>query len=185
VGGVSCTTSTCPLKLQSKSLVSTVTTTSISPSIHISTTASGGVDLANVKLHYYYTADGNSSPAFACDTLHYVNSAMGLSGCATGTFVPMGSSATPLADTFLEISFPSAKLPAGTTVEVNVRLFSPPNYPTYNQSNDWSFISSSSANYVDATYITAYLNGTLAWGVEPGQTSDAGPSQVGDGGDGG
>jgi hypothetical protein len=57
----------------------------------------------------------------------------------------------------------------------------------YNQANDWSHLSpANSMNYVDATYMTAYVNGTLAWGTEPGPipadaglTQDASASDVG------
>jgi hypothetical protein len=178
--------------LQFKPLQATPSVPAASPSFHISTSMPGGVDLVNVKIRYYFTADGNPSASFACDTAQYLNSGASIPQSAVqGKFVPMGASATPFADTYLEISFPSAMLAVGSTVEISTRFFSPPSYPMYNQTNDWSFLSypTGSSTYVVATNTTAYLNGVLAWGVEPGGTGsdagapvDASPRDAGDGG---
>jgi hypothetical protein len=150
-----------------------------------------GVDLSNIKVHYYFKADGDTSPKYECDDARFLNGGMAYTASVRGTFVSMGANATPYADTYLEVSFLSAIFPAGGTFKFNSRIHNINYTVTYNQAKHWSYLSytsasfSGGANYVDATNVTAYLNGTLAWGVEPSPASDAGPSQVGDAGDGG
>ena len=183
-GGASCTTPTCPLKVQYKSTNTAANT--IGPNLNILNAGSAPVDLANVKVHYYFTADGDTSLQFECDYAGYYNS--GMTGFdkskVIAVFVPMGATATPTADTYLELSFTSASLPAGTAVSVNFRVHNSSYAVTYNQLNDWSFNGASAATYVDALTITAYLNGVLAWGTEPALVPDAG-APSGDAGDGG
>jgi len=147
------------------------------------------VDLSTVKIHYYFTADGDTSLVFNCDYSGYVNTNMtGLSAAnVSGTFVSMGANATPYADTYLEISFTSATLPASGTAAVNFRIHDASFATNYNQANDWSFFSnvSGATGYVDAPYITAYVGGTLAWGIEPGPIAPGGDSGRPDGGNAG
>jgi hypothetical protein len=146
----------------------------------------GTVDLANVKVHYYFTAEGDTSLKFECD---YAGFPSGLSGFAcgnvTGAFVSMGANATPFADTYLELSFASISLP-NSGARINFRIHDSSYAVTYNQANDWSFFSyTGSMTYVDGLYVTAYLNGTLVWGTEPGALPvDAGlpPIDAGGGG---
>jgi hypothetical protein len=159
----------------------------IGPNLNIVNTGSTGIDLANIKVHYYFTADGDTSPMFECDYAGYYNSPMTGFGKSnvSGSFVSMGANATPYTDTFLEISFTSVNLPAGGTVSVNFRIHNANYSVNYNQSNDWSHFSTASpSSYVDANYITAYLTGMLSWGIEPGALPpDAGPSRDGSTGD--
>jgi Cellulose binding domain len=168
-GGASCITANCPLKVQWKTSMMQANT--IGPYVNLVNTGPMAIDLASVKVHYYYTADGDTSSVFACDYAGYYNSAMtGFSGAdVMGSFVPLGTNATPYADTFLDISFSSINLPANMTVSVNFRIHSMNYSINYDQANDWSNLSpTNSTNYVDAPYITAYLGGVLAWGMEPG-----------------
>jgi hypothetical protein len=150
----------------------------IAQDLHLINTGVAAVDLTSVKIHYYYTADGDTFPVFVCDYAGYVTGMAGLSSSnVMGAFVSLGANATPYADTFLEISFTSQSLSPGSSAAVNFRIHNGNNYSVnYNQSNDWSNLSPMSAmSYVDAPYITAYLNGTLAWGIEPGNLpGDAG-----------
>jgi hypothetical protein len=161
----------------------------IGPDLDVVNEGAAAVDLSTVKVHYYFTADGDTSLAFNCDYSGYVNSNLtGLSSAnVSGAFVPMGANATPYADTYLEISFTSATLPAGGTAAVNFRIHDSSFATNYNQANDWSFFSNvaGATGYVDAQYITAYVGGTLAWGIEPGPIAPEGGGSPRDGGDAG
>jgi hypothetical protein len=182
-GGASCVTAGCPLKVQYKSSTTAASTTTIGPDLNIVNEGAAG-DLANIKIHYYFTAEGDTSLEFDSDYAGYFNSGMTGFGATdvTGAFVAMGANATPYADTYLEISFASASLPANATVSVNFRVHDRAFATTYSQTNDWSFFSNTnSASYVDAPYITAYVNGALAWGIEPGPIApDAGDASTAD-----
>jgi hypothetical protein len=154
----------------------------IGPDLDLVNEGATAVDLSTVKIHYYFTADGDTSLAFNCDYSGYVNTNLtGLSSAnVSGTFVSMGANATPYADTYLEIAFTTATLPASGTAAVNFRIHDSSFATNYDQANDWSFFSnvSGATGYVDAQYITAYVNGTLAWGIEPGPIApDAGGSR--------
>ncbi len=168
-GGASCVSASCPLKVQNEATKASANT--IGPDLDIINEGTTALDLASVKVHYYFTADGDTSLAFNCDYAGY--SGTNLTGVTaadvTGVFVSMGANSTPYADTYLELSFASGTLPAGVTVSANFRIHDSSFATNYNQANDWSALSTQSAtSYVDAPYITAYANGTLAWGIEPG-----------------
>lgn len=182
-GGASCVSSSCPLKVRSQTTSTNANT--IGPDLNIVNAGLTAVDLANVKVHYYFTADGDTSLVFNCDYAGYFNSGMTGFDCShvMSAFVRMGANATSTADTYLELSFSTASLPAGGTVSVNFRIHNSAFAVNYNQANDWSnFLVTTS--YTDALYVTAYLNGTLAWGTEPGPLPpDAGRGDASSGGD--
>jgi cellulose 1,4-beta-cellobiosidase len=195
MGGNSCITASCPLKLQY--WPTQMTTNTISPSIQITTTMPG-VDLANIKIHYYFRTDGDTSPQYNCDDARFLNGGAVIPNTSVqGKFVSLGTNATPHADAYLEVSFPSAifavpsnSFGVGSTFKFNSRIHSANYTITYDQTKHWSYLSYTLASftsqtYVDATNVTAYLNGVLAWGVEPGAAPDAGPAPVRDAGDGG
>ncbi|WP_243467768.1 cohesin domain-containing protein, partial [Acetivibrio straminisolvens] len=75
------------------------------------------------------------------------------------------NSSTNDADTYLEISFTSGSLEAGAHVQIQGR-FAKNDWSNYTQSNDYSFKAGS--QFVEWDQVTAYLNGVLVWGKEPG-----------------
>jgi hypothetical protein len=186
-GGASCVTAGCPLKVQLETPNPDPKTLNVY--LNIVNTGASAVNLANVRIHYYFKTNANPSPlVFVCDYAGYYMSPMtgfDKSG-GTGTFVPIGQNATPYADTFLELTFTSASLPANVTLSVQIRVHDQAFNPSFNLASYWSsaFTTVSPMPYVDADYVTAYLNGTLAWGIEPGQLPpEAGPSGDGPAGD--
>jgi Cellulose binding domain len=167
--GAACVTSGCPLKVQSKATAPLATT--ISANLNLVDNGATAIDLATVKVRYYFTADGDRALVFICDYAGYFNSSM--TGFAVsnviGTFVAMGASATSLADTYLELSFTAGTLPAGSTASVAFRIHDASFATSYTQTNDWSNLSNSDggAGYLDATHVAAYTSGALVWGIEP------------------
>ena len=133
---------------------------SIYPKFRLTNTGSSPINLADVKLRYYFTIDGEKSQNFWCDW-----SPVGSSN-VTGQFVKM-TQATATADYYLEVSFSSAagSLQPNTPIEVQCR-FAKTDWTNYNQANDYSF-NSSATNYTTWDKVTAYLSGNLVWGIEP------------------
>jgi hypothetical protein len=171
-GGASCITAGCALKVQYQAGTAASPTTSIQPNLNVYNEGSNAIDLTAIRVHYYFNADGCTSLMFECFYAGYTSGATGVEcpGSIGATFVPLGANATPTADTYLEISFAAGSLPPGAAVSVNSGIHDANNYATkFTQTNDWSFFSyTGSAGYVDAPYVTAYVAGTLAWGIEPG-----------------
>jgi enterochelin esterase-like enzyme len=121
---------------------------------------SNTVTLSNIKIRYWYTADGTQAQSFWCDY-----SPAGSSN-VTGTFVKLSTAKTG-ADTYVEVGFTSGagNLAAGASVTVQCRC-AKSDWSNYTQSNDYSF-NSSASSYVDWTKVTGYVSGALSWGVEP------------------
>ncbi|MGB8451132.1 MAG: X2-like carbohydrate binding domain-containing protein [Anaerocolumna sp.] len=135
-------------------------TNSLSPQFNIINNGSVPVDLAALKLRYYYTLEGTASQTFWCDW-----SSVGSSN-VTGTFVNMSTPKTT-ADCYLEISFKSAaaSLAPGESTFIQTRI-SKSDWSSYNQSNDYSF-NETASNYTDWAKATAYISDSLVWGNEP------------------
>ncbi len=148
------------LKIQSFNANTSATTNGISPRFKLVNTGNTAIDLSQVKLRYYYTIDGDLAQNFWCDW-----SSLG-SGNVKSEFVKLTAPVTG-ADYYLEISFTSSAgtLAPGQSAEVQGR-FSKTNWTNYNQADDYSF-NSSSSQYGDFTKVTAYINNTLVWGIEP------------------
>jgi hypothetical protein len=136
------------------------TTNSISPQVNIINNGTDAVNLANVKLRYYFTKDGASAQSFWCDWSN-VDSAN-----VVGSFVDM-TNPTASADCYLEISFlnGAGSLTSGESVFLQTR-FAKSDWSSYTQTNDYSFNADASA-YTDWTKITVYTSGNLIWGIEP------------------
>ena len=147
----------------------TAAPTSIDVYFELFNNGTAQLDFANITMRYYFLAQGDPSLVFACDFAGYTNGAGGPScnGGVTGTFVSMGANATAQADTYLELSFASAPLPGGSGLSMDTRIHDVGYAFAFDQANDWSAQGSTSTTFTEATNITAYLNGTRVWGVEP------------------
>jgi hypothetical protein len=126
----------------------------------INQTGTNTIDLSNCKIRYYYTIDGVKPQSFWCDY-----STVG-SANVTGSFVSMATPNTG-ADYYLEIGFTSraGTLAPGASFELQIR-FAKNDWSNYIQTNDYSF-NETATSYTDWLKVTAYVSGTLWWGVEP------------------
>jgi hypothetical protein len=135
------------------------------PQFKITNTGTNAINFSDIKLRYYYTADGNAPQVFYCDwsTLSMSN--------ITGKFVKMPNPQSD-ADYYLEIGFKdvSVSFEAGASIVIQTRFCKMDN-SDYNQYNDYSF-NNSSTNYVDWNKVTAHIGSTLAWGSIPGGSSN-------------
>ncbi|MGV2882801.1 glycosyl hydrolase [Paenibacillus taichungensis] len=135
-------------------------TNGISPKFKVVNTGNSAIQLSDVKLRYYYTIDGEEAQSFWSDW-----ASIG-SANVTSKFIKL---ATPVAgaDYVLEVGFTSSAgtLNAGQSAEIQAR-FSKNNWSNYNQANDYSF-KASSTQFANHEQVTGYINGQLAWGIEP------------------
>ena len=135
-------------------------TNGIAPRFKLTNTGSEAIEFKDITLRYYYTIDGEKAQNFWCDW-----SSVGSSN-VIGNFVKLDTPSEK-ADYYLEITFTSSAgaLAPGQSHEVQAR-FSKIDWTNYNQENDYSFFSSANS-YSDNDKITAYVNGELAFGIEP------------------
>ncbi|WP_318152551.1 X2-like carbohydrate binding domain-containing protein [Paenibacillus terricola] len=135
-------------------------TQSINPRIRILNTGTTALNLADIKVRYYYTSNGTQSQVYAIDWASISSTNI------TGSFVTMPTAKTN-ADTYLEIGFTSAAgtLAAGQSVDIQIR-FNKSDWSNYTQTDDYSYNSTATA-YADSTKATGYTSGVLAWGIEP------------------
>lgn len=123
-------------------------------------TGTTSVDLANVKMRYYYTIDTSATQNFVIDYAQAGTSNV------TGTFTQISPAKTN-ADYYVEVGFTSGagSLAAGASTVVEARIHKN-DWSNYSQTNDYSF-NSTASSYVDWDKVTAYLSGVKQWGIEP------------------
>ena len=116
------------------------------------------VDLKDVRIRYYFTVDGWTTPVWVVDYAGKSGAQVGVSPILFSV-VP----AQPTADHYYELSFSGAALDASAQLEIKSRLYDLNNLGA-NAANDYSFVGS--VGFTNR--ITVYVAGQLVWGVEPG-----------------
>jgi trimeric autotransporter adhesin len=154
------------IKVQFNNGNTSTTSNSIYAKFKVFNTSSSSINLADLKLRYYYTIDVEKQQSFWCDHSGMMsgNTYVDVTKKVTGTFVKM-SSPTSTADYYLEVGFASdaGSIPAGGSIEVQTRI-AKNDWSNYDQSNDYSY--KASGTYIDWDQITAYLGGTLVFGKD-------------------
>lgn len=148
------------LEVQMINGTTSASTNGISIKYKIKNNGTTSLSLAQVKLRYYYTIDSTISQSFWCDWAS-VNSA-----AVTGTFAAI-SPAKANANYYLETGFTTAagSLAPGESAEIQLR-FAKDDWSSYDQTNDYSF-RSSGTSYTPWSYVTAFVDNLLSWGIEP------------------
>lgn len=131
----------------------------IKPHLNIKNTGTTALNLSQVKVRYYFTKDGNQSLNAFIDWAQIGSSNIqAIFGNASGTN----------ADTYLELSFGSGAgtlAPGASTGDIQLRL-AKSDWTNFNKTNDYSYDATKTA-FTDWNKVTAYVNGTLVWGIEP------------------
>lgn len=133
----------------------------ISPKVILVNAGSSSIPLTEIKIRYWFTADGTQPQNYWCDYAAF--------GCSniSAQFVTLPA-ARPGADSYLELSFASGAgslAPGANTGQIQNR-FSKNDWSNYIQTGDYAF-NASIAQFTDWNHITVYRNGTLIWGIEP------------------
>lgn len=124
------------------------------------------IDLADIKLRYYYTADSDKEQNFYCDHAGMLNGwdYTSVTDKVTGTINRMNVP-TADADSYFEVGFNrgAGVLSPNGYIEIQTRV-ARTDWSNYDLSNDYSFAALSTYDYNDK--ITAYLKETLIFGSD-------------------
>jgi hypothetical protein len=124
----------------------------------------GSVNLATVKIRYYFTVDSFTAPVFEIDYAGQVADKSAIKASLFTLPTPL-----PNADRYFELTFTSGSLGVGSRTEINSRLHNYPEMPM-TVDNDYSF--TGTTGFTD--HITVYVGNQLVWGVEPGTPGNSG-----------
>ncbi|NLY90575.1 MAG: carbohydrate-binding protein [Firmicutes bacterium] len=154
------------IKVQMTTTTTALTTNELKPEFKIINSGEVPVNLAEVKVRYYYTMDGTGSQAFT-----YSGGSLP-AALVTGTLVPM-TSVTPDANYYLEIGFTgeAGHLKPGEAIELATVITSLGE--GYRQDNDFSF-RSQAEGMSDWAAVPGYVKDQLCWGSEPSLLHNAG-----------
>lgn len=132
---------------------------SISFNVQLSNNGTSNLQLSDVTMRYYFTNEGDKENFLACDY-----SPVGAQN-VTGEFIDTADGR------YIEIGFTedAGQLAAGQSVSAVMRAWKS-DWSEFSQADDYSF-NPSATDYVESKTITAYINGQLVWGVEPGNSA--------------
>ena len=156
------------LELEMYNVDKSTSVNTIKPNIRLTNTGTEAINLSTVKIKYYYTKDQNLTQVFSCDY-----SSAGTDN-VTGTFYNMPT-ATSTADTYVEIGFTAGTINAGSSIEMQTRIYNA-SWGNYTQTNDYSF-NGTDSSYANWNNVTAYIGDTLYCGTEPITTTDPDPTK--------
>jgi hypothetical protein len=139
----------------------------LDPKFEIENISNSNVNLSDIKIRYYYTADGDKKQTYWCDYAQ-VNGSSGqrnITSAVSGTL--QKSTAKSKSDCYLEISISSAAgtLKPGEKININGRV-SKEDWSNYTQTNDYSF-NGSASDFTENQNVTVYVSGILIAGTEP------------------
>jgi hypothetical protein len=140
--------------------------------VEVSNASNVEIQLSELTLRYWYTAEPGEEQWMDCDFAELGCSNVTSSGNKPPDpqprFMPV-MPPRPRANTYVEIGFSPGALtlaPSLGTGEIQLRLHNRSLNPI-DQSDDYSFDDSEEATAVSWNRITAYLKGVLIWGLEP------------------
>jgi hypothetical protein len=148
------------LKVQYQVGDSSATDNAIKPNLRIVNEGGTAVSLNQLTMRYWFT---ENAPGFnySCDY-----AAVGC-GNVSGQVVSAGGN-----DYYIEVSFSSGagSVAAGANTGNLKNRVNRSDWANFDETNDYSYDASKSS-YADWNQVTLYQNGTLVWGVEPGNST--------------
>jgi len=152
------------LRVQSRTNDNGASGAQIQFGLRLRNTGDQPVDLSQVTLRYWFTADNRTGdPVPAC---YYA--AFGCGQVSLG--VTRLTTLRDDADTYLQVGFTGGSLAGGADASLDQLALRDPNGATYRQDNDFSFAAQTS--FADNPNVTAYVGGQLAWGTEPERVAE-------------
>jgi len=161
------------LQVQYKSGVQD-TASDIRALVKIKNTGTKALNLADIKVRYWFTKDSATSQTFQCDYAHIGKANV------TGTFVDIEKPVTK-ADNYLEIGFASdagTLGPGSDTGDIQFRIING-SYGNYDKDNDYSY-NSNAKDYIENPNITAYVKSVLAYGIPAVEGDEPVDKKLGD-----
>lgn len=159
-------TSAISLNVTFRSGDANITTNSPHPNFKIYNTGTSAIALSSMEIRYWYRYDG----AAQAEEAH--KDYIGRSGTDIGSYTTLSLNQGTFGadqDRYLKVIFNSSAgslgSGSGEFLEVLTR-FNKTNWANYDQSNDWSFTTSTA--YSSWNKVTVYIDGALVWGNEPG-----------------
>lgn len=148
------------IRLETYSANKSLRTDTILPRYKLYNNGNTPVKLSDVKIRYYYTANGSSEQLFSCDFATIGNNNI------TGRLVEIPGK-TAGVDYCLEITFKEGAglLKKSDSIELRCRI-QKADKSLFTQTDDYSFRSSGNT-YSDYDRVTGYINDKLIYGVEP------------------
>jgi hypothetical protein len=160
------------VELKAYNHIKSAETKEIQPRVFLTNKGDSTINLADVKIRYYYTKELVINQKYTCDWANINRSKI------TGKIVEMTEPKSD-ADCYAEIGFVDSAgfLEPNESIEVISRIgnsyalgLTTPPYSEwdymYNQLSDYSF-NSASSDFVRCLKITVYISGDLYWGNEP------------------
>jgi len=151
----------CGLRVQYQSRQDGATVLQTESTLKVFNTGTNPIDLTTITMRYWYTIDNPAVQLAICE--------FATLGCPSiGFNFTTVAPARPNANEYIEVGFigGGTLAPGADSGEIQFGMHDSADVQTYIQTNDYSF-QSTGAVFVDAPSITAYVNGVLAWGVEP------------------
>jgi len=143
-----------------------------------------GWPVSNISVRVYFTPDGSDTAS-----MYVMENQYDSSGAATIS----GPTAGPNGSSYFTVNYGTASLGAGSAWILQPSLHLTTWASTVNAGNDWFHtgyaVGALPTTYTATNYIPAYINGALAWGLEPGggtpiptatatRTATAGPTST-------
>lgn len=162
------------LRLQYLTYNSSSSTNSPSFQIKVFNDSLSSIALSRIEVRYWFTEEGTQSQTVNVDW-----SGRAPSGTDITNQTRRSIKSTPLGEQthYLKFTFNSGagSFSGGESFQVNAR-YNKNDWSTYTQTNDYSFTNFSV--FQDWSKLTAYLDGVLVWGIEPGASREAPPNGV-------
>ena len=142
----------------------------LKPHLELVNRGTTSVALSRVSVRYWYTSEGTQAQSWWCDWATI--------GCGnvTGNVTRLAT-ARPGANGYLEVRFAASAgslAPGASTGEIQSRV-AKSDWTAYDERDDWSY-DAARTSFTTTGRVTAYVDGVLAWGSEPGGGATATPA---------
>jgi endoglucanase len=119
----------------------------------------GTIEQSNISVRIYFTPDGSQAASSYILEKYYDQSGM---AAVSGPILAAGSTY------YFTVNFGAATLPAGADWEYHTALRLDTWSSNYSGTNDWWHSTGTlPASYIDWINISAYVNGSRVWGIDP------------------